>query len=114
MAKRSGFAQTIKITPEEGDDYEVVTHLMDYVRFETVKKRTITGDIGISDILWLAWAAAVRTKMTNEKIFEKWFPTIAGFESIADDSDNNELGGVETDGESDSDPTQQDQSTEQS
>lgn len=113
MANRSGFAQKIKITPENGEEFEVTTHLMDYVRFETVKKRTITADIGISDILWLAWAAGVRTGKISERIFEKWFPTISGFESIADDSDRNQLPGVETDGDTDSDPTQSDPSTEQ-
>ena len=87
---------------------------MDYVRYERAMKKPLSGDIGVTDILWLAWAASVRTGKTNEKTFDKWYPTIAGFESIADDSPRNGLPDVETDGTDDADPTQSDQSTDQS
>lgn len=77
-----------KVEMSDGAPFEVDSIPFDIIRWERINKRSFADQTpGISDLMWLAWCAARRVKVTDEKLFDDWAQRVTDFDTSSPDAD---------------------------
>lgn len=90
----------IRVTPTDGDTYEVDTNLFVLVAWERKFKRKAsdlaTGGVGIEDLAFMAYEACRAHAITVPAIFDDYIRKMQHIEVVADEPEN-PTGGAVTD-----------------
>ena len=82
-----------KIELDTDPDFRVTAYPPDIARWENKFNKSLgSDDLRISDMMWLAWAAACRQKLITVAIdrqkFESWIDHVMNIEPLDEDEDS--------------------------
>jgi len=82
---------TLKVTPNEGEPYEVTTNLFVVVAWERRTKRqasSLANGIGAEDLAFFAYESAKQSGVTVPAVFDDYIKRISSVEVVNSDEPN--------------------------
>jgi hypothetical protein len=82
---------TLKVTPNEGEPYEVTTNLFVVVAWERRTKRqasSLANGIGAEDLAFFAYEASKQSGITVKAVFDDYIKSIAAVEVVSSEAPN--------------------------
>ena len=82
---------TLKVTPNEGDPYEVTTNLFVVVAWERRTKRqasSLANGIGAEDLAFFAYEASKQSGITVKAVFDDYIKLIDAIEVVSEEPTN--------------------------
>lgn len=91
MANRSALSFHFTITFDDDSQQIVDTIPFDTIMWERKTKQSFASESPtIEQLMWVAWLAARRQHLTEDKLFDDWARRVVGFDTGTDDDTDDE------------------------
>lgn len=93
MQDKSGMNFHFRIWMDDGSELDFETKPIDVIRWEDKFNKKFSDGQGSGQmIMWIAYSAAFRQKLTTESTFDAWASKVVDWDRVTDDDDQAEAG----------------------